>query len=69
MLVVNIYYMKKATFVCPKCGKTEQFELPLKEDAICKDCKIKMNRQYKNIKNTDVVTDEFLDISQKMLYS
>lgn len=61
--------MKRATFVCPCCGKEKQFNLPLKETKVCVECKVPMIRKYKNIKNTNVVTDEFIEISQKMLYS
>ena len=63
--------MTKAMFQCPKCQKTvtKKFnvgELPVPPKCECGE---EMNRIFVKVQVGDVVSDDMIDLGQKMLYS
>lgn len=63
--------MTKAKYICPKCNKSiivkfNVGELP--ETPKC-ECGTEMNRTFGKVQIGDVVSDEMIDLGQKMLYS
>ncbi|MBQ2396703.1 MAG: hypothetical protein II304_06600 [Bacteroidales bacterium] len=63
--------MTKAMFQCPKCKKTinKKFNVgELPKPPKC-ECGEEMNRVFGKVQIGDVVSDEMIDLGQKMLYS
>lgn len=64
--------MSKAIFVCPNCGSKENVMFRVGEKPapmLCPNCGETMCREYKNVSLGDIVSDEMIEIGQKMLYS
>ena len=63
--------MTKALFQCPKCQKiiSKTFKVgELPEPPKC-ECGEEMNRVFGKVQVGDVVSDEMIELGQKMLYS
>lgn len=64
--------MPKAEFICPKCREKLRITFKAGEKPAppkCIKCDAVMSRKYSGISLGDVVSDDMIEIGQRMLYS
>lgn len=64
--------MSSAVFKCPECGKISKVDFKVGTQPKlpkCENCNIEMNRIFNKVQIGEVVSDDMINLGQKMLYS